>query len=329
MTRIVRAFGTSHSAMLMAELDNWIDLFDHIDRRAPIHDFEGVPRSYEELLEPARARTGDLLSREEITNRFSATQEAMERLRAEIASARLDALIVIGDDQNEIFKSASRPAIAIFGGAAIRNAAAPASIAPGDWYTLAQSRRLEPNREAYYPCHDKLAVHLIESLTTSGFDLTALMSLDKGTAEGHAYSFIHRRYMNGGAIPMVPIFLNTYYAPNRPTPARCLELGRALRDAVNHFPGDLRVGVMASGGLSHFLVNERLDQEVIECLRRKDIAYLATIDPVLLQSGSSEIRNWICTAQCASELELRWLNYIPAYRSRALTGVGLCFASWE
>jgi hypothetical protein len=33
---------------------------------------------------------------------------------------------------------------------------------------------------------------------------------------------------------------------------------------IDDFPDDLRVGIMASGGLSHFLVNEELDREVID-----------------------------------------------------------------
>jgi 3-O-methylgallate 3,4-dioxygenase len=48
-----------------------------------------------------------------------------------------------------------------------------------------------------------------------------------------------------------------------------------------------------------------------------------------LQSGSSEIRNWICVVAAALELKLNWISYVPAYRSQALTGVGLGFASWS
>jgi hypothetical protein len=29
------------------------------------------------------------------------------------------------------------------------------------------------------------------------------------------------------------------------------------------------------------------------------------------------------------DLALDWISYVPAYRSRALTGVGLCFAHWR
>jgi hypothetical protein len=125
------------------------------------------------------------------------------------------------------------------------------------------------------------------------------------------------------------VFLNTYYPPNQPSPARCFDLGSALRDAIGSFAEEkLRIGIMASGGLSHFLVNEALDQEVIDAIRRKDRTFLTSLSPAILQSGSSEIRNWICVSAAVRDLELDWITYVPGYRSRALTGVGLCFARW-
>ena len=61
------------------------------------------------------------------------------------------------------------------------------------------------------------------------------------------------------AIPIVPVFINTYFAPNQPPPARCHALGQAIRTAIESFPGDARVGVVGSGGLSHFAVDEEFD----------------------------------------------------------------------
>jgi 3-O-methylgallate 3,4-dioxygenase len=47
-----------------------------------------------------------------------------------------------------------------------------------------------------------------------------------------------------------------------------------------------------------------------------------------LNSGSSEIRNWICAAGALEHLDLSWVDYFPGYRTSAGTGTGLCFASW-
>ena len=77
------------------------------------------------------------------------------------------------------------------------------------------------------------------------------------------------------------------------------------------------------------MVNEDLDREVVGALERKDHGTLTSLPPSLLHTGSSEIRNWICVAAAASDLDLEWISYVPAYRSRAMTGVGLCFAHWS
>jgi hypothetical protein len=327
MGRLVAAFGTSHSTMLFSSVANWQSLFDHVDCKAPISDFEGVSRSFEELLKSAPADAAAQISPEVIAKRHETTSLSMDRVQSDILAAKLDALIVIGDDQREIFKDACRPAIGIYYGEAIRNAAAPTTPAD-NWYFEDQRRRLEDGADRFYPCHAALGAHLISGLVERDFDITAVKALVGEQFEGHAYSYVHRRNIADQIIPMVPVFLNTYFPPNQPSPQRCFELGLAIRDLIKTFPDDIRIGILASGGLSHFLVNEKLDRGVVEAIQRKDHDTLKNIPVKLLHTGSSEIRNWICVAAAAEDLRLDWISYIPAYRSRAMTGVGLCFAHW-
>ena len=108
-----------------------------------------------------------------------------------------------------------------------------------------------------------------------------------------------------------------------------MALGEALRRAVEAFPGDARIGVLASGGLSHFVVDEAFDHSVIEALRRKDKAFFRNAPLTKLMSGSSEMRNWICLAGTLGSMELDWVSYVPGYRTPALSGTGLCFASFK
>jgi 3-O-methylgallate 3,4-dioxygenase len=130
-------------------------------------------------------------------------------------------------------------------------------------------------------------------------------------------------------VPAVPIFLNTYFPPNQPRPRRCYEFGQAVRKAVEAFPGDERIGVLASGGLSHFTVDAELDGRSVRALQDKDAAALAALPREQLNSGSSEIRNWICMAGAVEHLAIGSMQYIPAYRTPAGTGTGLCFADWS
>ncbi len=328
MAQMVAAFGASHSTMLFSSVENWQALFDHVDCKAPINDFDGTPRSFAELLQALPPDAADRISPAAMAKRHQATAEAIDRLESALAAAMLDVLIIIGDDQREIFTDACRPAIGIYYGEAIRNAAAPSTPAD-DWYLRDQRRRLEEGADRFYPCDAALGAHLISGLMERRFDITAVKSLVGDQFEGHAYSFIHRRLMRSRVIPIVPVFLNTYYPPNQPTPQRCFELGVAVRQLVESFPQQLRVGILASGGLSHFLVDEDLDRRVVTALKDRDYDSLTSLPPKLLQSGSSEIRNWIVTAAAVPDLTLDWIAYVPAYRSRALTGVGLCFAQWR
>jgi len=75
-------------------------------------------------------------------------------MRGEIAEARLDALVVVGDDQHELFKDTHMPSIGIYYGESIRNAAranAKRFTWPEEWYNRAQMRRYEDDADTTIP----------------------------------------------------------------------------------------------------------------------------------------------------------------------------------
>lgn len=333
MARLVAAFGASHSIMLVAQREDWMHGFRDIDRKnAHYIDRDGHPTDYAALLAAAPPGSNALQTPELLSARYDQAQAAMDRLRDAIAAARLDVLLVVGDDQTELFRTSNNPAIAIYHGPTIRNTVRdPAQ--PGDaWVKTARMWRHELETDRDYPVHGPLAAWLTRQLCDRDFDITAMDGLTPGQSEGHAFQFIHRRLMDEptrAALPVVPVILNTFDAPNQPTPRRCVALGEALRSLLPLWPEDLRVGVIASGGLSHFVVDEVLDAEVLDAIRRKDLAALAKLDVRRLQAGSSEIRNWIVVAALARDLDLDQVDYIPCYRSPALSGTGLAFASWR
>jgi 3-O-methylgallate 3,4-dioxygenase len=328
MARLVAAFGTSHSIMLTATLEDWTSGFRARDHRLPLYDRAGNPCSYDACLAEAPPDAKARIAPAALAERFAKTQAAMQRLEDAIAAAQLDALVIVGDDQYELFQDDHMPAIALYYGATIRNAGVPAAPAT-DWYQRAQRARLEPGGAVEHPVHAALARHLIAGLVAQDFDVSAVQTIAPELAEGHAYSFVHRRYLARHPVPIVPVFLNTYNPPNQPRPQRCIALGRALAARIADAPADWRVGMIASGGLSHFRVEEDLDRAVIDGLRRNDLAALGALDPRRLQAGSSEIRNWLVVAGAAAGLALDWLEYVPGYRTPALTGTGLCFAAWR
>lgn len=328
MARLVAAFGTSHSIMLNATLEDWHRHFRVRDCTLSYHDRAGRTLSYDEALALAPPNAAELIAPARIEERHAAAHANIARMKAEIEAARLDALIVIGDDQRELFEERHQPSIGIYYGTTIRNAAA--IEAPGaTWFERARMGFQEPAADAHYPCDAALALHLIDGLVNREFDIAAIQSLANGQFEGHAYGFVHRRYIGRTDLPVVPVFLNTYYPPNQPTPGRCVALGRAIAELVASYPKDIRIGIIGSGGLTHFLIDAEFDQDLIAAFRRNDLDFLARLDPRRLQSGSSEIRNWLVAAAAAGSLALQWASYVPGYRSPALSGTGLCWATWR
>jgi 3-O-methylgallate 3,4-dioxygenase len=86
---------------------------------------------------------------------------------------------------------------------------------------------------------------------------------------------------------------------------------------------------IATGGLSHFCLDEEFDRNLIAAMEHKDQNVIASVPPAKLKSGSGEIRNWIALAGAMEDLNLNWSDYVPCYRSLAGTGTGIAFAVWE
>lgn len=333
MAQLVAAFGSSHSIMLVSQREDWMHGFRAIDPKNPhLYDKAGRKTEYAALLAAAPPQAEALQPPEVLSQRFDAAQAAMDRVRDAIAAAKLDVLIIVGDDQTELFTPRNNPAIAIYHGPTIRNTAREPAGPADPWAKSARMWRHEPEADRDYPVKADMAAWLTRRLCDRDFDITAMDGLTPGQFEGHAFQFVHRRLMaepERQRMPVIPVILNTFDPPNQPTPRRCVALGQALRELVAEWPQDLRVGVIASGGLSHFVVDEALDAHVIGAIRRKDLAALAALDPAQLQAGSSEIRNWIVVGAMATDLHLGQVDYIPGYRSPALTGTGLAFATWS
>lgn len=334
MARIVLGVGTSHTPMLNMAVEEW-PLFIELDRHRAHRHIDGRPATYDQLLAAAPASMAAEITADKHAHRHGEAMAAMDRLHEALAAAKLDALIVVGDDQHELFHDDHMPAMLVYRGATIANVPdRAANLGAGDrarpeWARRASARYYEERKPRLYPVHAGLAEHLVATLIDAEFDVACSNALPPGRGEGHAFGFVHKRLLREVEIPIVPVFLNTYYPPNQPSPRRCFSLGRSIRAAVESFGEDLRVGVVASGGLSHFTVDEQLDREVLRALKEKDAAALQNLPRTRLQSGNSEIRNWICAAGALEPLSLDWVGYYPGYRTPAGTGTGLAFALWR
>jgi Catalytic LigB subunit of aromatic ring-opening dioxygenase len=329
MAKITFAAGTSHTPMLLAS-DETLPRFEETDKNIKHRDKDGRPVTYGDLLEKADPKLAHMVAPENLVARQNVARAAAAHLRRAVAAAKLDAVIVMGDDQNESYLEDCRPTFAVYFGETIRNNATQHKTYAHlpEWYIKNRQGFFEQEKPRDYPVHSGLAVHLIETLMDTGFDMASSKCLPEGDGEGHALAYVHRHVLDAqNPLPVVPIFLNTYFAPNQPRPRRCHQLGQAIRQAVEAFSADLRVGILASGGLSHFLVDEEFDRGILKALADKDAAFLQNLPRNKLNAGSSEILNWVALAGAAEHLDLDWFEYVPGYRTPAGTGTGLSFAT--
>ena len=328
MARLVAAFGTSHSPALNSPAE---DMAGHARRDEMFQghlDREGRKVSYQELLAHAPVRLKEEISEEKIREKISACERHVKRLAQAIVEARLDALVIVGDDQHEQYLEDNQPAFLVYCGATIENAPLELPADAPQYWRRARAQYHEPGAPRAYPVASRLALHMTGFLLDHDFDVSSGRTLARARGEGHAFGFVHRRLLGGAALPVVPLVVNTYYPPNQPRPARCHALGNALRASIEAFAGDERVGVIASGGLSHFTVDEALDRQVLEACRSGNGKALSALPVDKLNSGSSEIRNWIVAAGAAAKLRTKWQEYVPLYRTPAGTGCGMAFAEW-
>ena len=289
---------------------------------------EAWPKVYAaipEYMKESQPHTAKLETPEVIRGYVKRIDAGFERLRAQIESYRPDAIIFVGDDQEDMFSPAINPAICVFTGEEVWGSSAPFYL---DDIPPEESR-------IHLKVHQDLSRHVLQGLMDKGFDpaSSALMQpLGKHPERGTSHMIVYPapRLMPQLDIPIIPIFLNAYYPPC-PSGRRCFDLGVALREILASRPE--RIAIYASGGLSHDpigpragWIDEPLDRWVLEALRTNrghELSNLFAFDSATLRGGSGEIRAWIVAAgACPWGAEV--VDYIPAHHAKA----GLGFAYW-
>lgn len=335
MADIVLGVGTSHTPQISSGWELWTDhaVRDHtyplLGPDGEFHTFEDLERADDQKLQAELAP--------EVWERKQARIErGVRTLGDRLAASELDVLVVIGDDQKEVFDEEAVPSIGLFLGDELWDY-------PPEGEHAERARRFPGLAAAQWARHGEvptphrihagLSRHLASELTGADFDVTvSAKQRDKHTL-GHAFTFPRYRLGLPESVPIVPVFLNTYYEPNVPSPGRCYALGQAIAAAIRSFEpdggGSLRAGVLASGGLSHFVVLEDWDRKVLEHMAADDGEALAAIPRRYFRSGTSEVLNWIAVAGALRGAEMTVVDYVPGYRSLAGTGTGMGFVLWE
>jgi gallate dioxygenase len=103
--------------------------------------------------------------------------------------------------------------------------------------------------------HPALARHIGRSLVADEFDMSFFQdrALDHGVFSPLSLLCPHEPIW---PTPVVPLQVGVLQSPV-PSARRCYRLGQALRRAIESYPEDLEVAIVATGGLSHQVHGER------------------------------------------------------------------------
>lgn len=143
--------------------------------------------------------------------------------------------------------------------------------------------------------HPELAAHLCSSLVLDEFDITILNELDVDHGLTVPMSLMFGT-PDKWPLKVIPIAVNVVQFP-QPTGHRCLELGKAIRRAVEEFDDDLSVQVWGTGGMSHQiqgaragLINTPWDMQFLDDLINdpETLQYKPHLE-YLIESGSEGI----------------------------------------
>jgi len=311
MATFALGIGTSHGPTMSTPWEDWLVLAekDLVDERLNPSTLVEKPELQPEIADERRKA------------RHAAFRAAIKALKAQMEAARIDTFVVVSNP-HRIFPQEPQPVFGIY---------------LGDSVLVAQETDGGQGRQRFdysaapraFPSDAPLAKHLMDALIEDGFDFACTDRFRDGTMLEHAYAVMYEHYFDRPR-PLVPVTLSRYL-PNQATPARCYALGQSLRRAIERWDVDRRVAVVASGGLSHQIIDEELDRSVIAALQRKDVAALKGLSRDRLNGapGTPEILNWVTLAGVADDVPMTLIDYIPAYRSLLGTGHGLAYAYWS
>ncbi len=334
MAKIVLGLGSSHAPQLRLPPDQWYKRVNADHANAELW-YRGKTYTFPELVEERGANTfAKELNDETWQRKFDACQRAIARLGATLDRFSPDVCVMLGDDQHESFHDDNMPAISVYWGDTVDDAPEEMNERQAAFGTAGGPYDNAPKERASHPTDAPFGRYLIEHMMENGFEVAHSKQLPAGRhqgAIGHAFHYVYRRLMNNEVIKHVPILVNTYYPPNQPTIKRCYQFGQQLAKAIEGWDGAERVAVIASGGLSHFVIEEDVDDQIISGLKNKDEAKLTELPNIRFMSGTSEIRNWIILAGAVASdgLEMELVDYVPCYRSQAGTGCAMGFAEWK
>lgn len=358
MAEIVLGMGTSHTPLLSLAPELW-EAYAQRDTGNPelAYPPNGWVMSYQEALDSLPAETKAKYQGPKVFGEQAAAfKKALDTMASTLQETNPDITVIISDDQDEWFYDHNMPRFAVYWGETVP--LRPRPVAPGGNPEIARAMVIGyGDVPMEVPVASGFGRYLLEYLCEHDFDISFLTHAapsyggkvarryptkngelnavretpDHEQGLPHGFAFVVKRLFDNNPGPILPFFQNTCYPPNQPSPRRSFALGEAMAEAIRAWDSPARVAIVASGGLSHFVVDEELDRGVLSALERKDAEALRATPRERLYSAASETLNWIAVggAMQRTDLKMELLDYVPVYRTPAATGGGWAFAQWK
>ncbi|MFM0228449.1 DODA-type extradiol aromatic ring-opening family dioxygenase [Paraburkholderia dipogonis] len=330
MAEIVLGIGTSHTPLFTLDSSDWRHRAQADFNNPALNLSDGRRMNYAQLLAEVGPRYAEAAQPEELQRKARRCEAALDHLGDILEIAAPDIALIVGDDQGELFGTDNQPAFAVYYADNLVTSDAYGHEDSPDWVrTMGRGYMMDDNHAI--PGDAEFGLKVVHGLIDREVDVAAVARIGERDrcGLGHAFGFVVKRLFRNRPIPVVPILLNTYFQPNVASASRCYDIGVKLREVIAAIDGNTRVAIIASGGLSHFVVDETLDLGVLEALQSNDARALRALPRGALNSGSSEILNWVLAAGALQSLPVAWKEYIPIYRTPAGTGVGAAFVVWK
>jgi len=334
MAKIVLAMATTHGPQLHTTVEQW-QLRVKADKGRK-HPFRDGVYSFDELVEMRKPEGLDKKSSMDAQHSYHARCDAaMEKLADKWEEVKPDVAVILGNDQDEVYETDQlNPPFMVFYGDIIPNYPQSeedkANLPPG----IAEAEHGHAT-DVYteYKGLPDLGQHIIKTLVENEIDVAASKIWPKHARNGasHAFGHIYRQVMRDQVVPNVPVYQNTFFPPNQPTAKRAYRFGQIVRQAIDSWQSDKKVAIFASGGMSHFVIDEQFDRSFVNGLKNRDKNYLTSIPLKTLQSGTSELKSWISLAGALEneKAPMNEIDYVPCYRSQAGTGTANGFYWWD
>jgi aromatic ring-opening dioxygenase catalytic subunit (LigB family) len=316
MAKIIAGLASSHAFALIDPKDwdarrerNLLGYQQRYGVAPPVH-----PKIAEE--------NGDIRMR-----KHESVRNGLDFLRDAVKRSKPDAIILVGDDQNENFVANNLPQLAVYLGDSV--------------VTTDRGKSGQRERGPSYRCHSRLAKELLHGLVERDFDVASCASFAHDELLSHAHAPIMNRLDPAAEIPFILLFVNAIHVPAI-SPARCYRLGQAISDILDQNGSEERVAIYASGGLSHFTsgypwphykgpfgygsISEEFDRELMAVMARGEGEILARLKSSdLLEHGDIEFRSWMVLLGAIGNVPTKVNVYEPIYS--AIGGMGVAY--WD